>query len=92
MGGENKNNKKMKRKIIWQSENKHVIIAERQSFYDDGNMIYVVYQERRYCKFDSDLFYELRWTMERWENKLEDAIKYAESLNDSFYVVNTTIL
>lgn len=71
-------------KIRWISKNKHLIIAIRDSFYtNDKNKIFVVYREKRnYSKFNSYFFYEIAWSMQRWEETLEKAIQYASTIPD----------
>lgn len=77
----------MKEKIIWESKNKHIIIIKRKSFFENDNMIYIVYREKRnYKRFNSYRFYDLKWVMERWERSLPEAIAYAHSLPDEFII------
>lgn len=74
-----------KNKILWCSSNQHIIIVERMSFYNEDEIIYVIYIEHRnYRKFNSKIIYNVNWSMERWEYSLEKAIKYAEELEDQF--------
>lgn len=78
---------KEKEKIVWESKNKHIIIIKRKSFYENDDMIYVVYREKRdYKIFNSYRFYDLKWIMERWERSLEEAVNYAHSLPDEFII------
>lgn len=71
--------------VLWNSPNRHLIVAQGKSFYGDDSLIYVVYVEHRnYRKFYSHVFYDTHWSMERWEYSLEDAIKYAKGLRDQF--------
>lgn len=78
----------MKEKIVWESKNGHIIIMKRKSFFENDDVIYAVYRERRVCsRFDSYRFYDVKWTMERWERSLEEAINYAHSLPDEFIII-----
>ena len=78
---------KKKEKIVWESKNKHIIIIKRKSFYENDDMIYVVYREKRDHKiFNSYRFYDLKWIMERWERSLDEAVNYARSLPDEFII------
>ena len=77
----------MKKKIVWESKNGHIIIMKRESFFEDDDTIYAVYRERRvFSRFDSYRFYDVKWNMERWERSLEEAINYAHSLPDEFII------
>ena len=69
--------------IKWVSDNKHIIIAERPSFWNDNQNLFIVYKEKRdYSKFKSIDFYKLDWVMERFENTLDEAIEFAKKLPD----------
>lgn len=72
-----------KSKIVWYSPNRHIIIAEAKSFYNDNRIIFIVYTEHRnYRKFNSKVFYDTKWVMERWEDTIEECKKYIEKLKD----------
>lgn len=67
--------------IKWVSNNNHIIIAERPSFWSDNKNIFIIYRERRdFSKFKSIDFYKLDWPMERFEYTLEEAIEFAKKL------------
>lgn len=72
-----------KNRIVWCSSNQHIIIAESKSFYNDNEKIYIIYTEHRnYRKFNSKVFYDTKWVMERWEESIDECKKYVEKLKD----------
>lgn len=73
--------------IVWKSKNNHIIISKRESFYNNDEMFYCIYQEKRNYKFTDEKFYELEWKFIRYEYNLIDAIKYCnENLIDKIII------
>lgn len=74
--------------IKWVSNNKHIIISIRSSFWNTYDDIFMVYREKRdYTKFNSINFYKIDWIPERYEFTLEDAIEFAKKLPDEIIEV-----
>ena len=72
-----------KNRIVWCSPNQHIIIAEAKSFYSDNNIIYIIYTEHRnYRKFNSKIIYDTKWSMERWEDTIDECKEYIKKLKD----------
>lgn len=76
--------------IVWKSKNKHIVIVQRESFYNDGGMIYCILQEKRHYKFSDKFFFELKWHFVRWEDTLSKAIEYCwKNLDDVINIEDT---
>ena len=76
--------------IVWKSKNKHLIIIQRESFYNDDGMIYCILQEKRHYKFSDKSFFELKWHFVRWEDTLSKAIEYCwKNLDDVIDIEDT---
>lgn len=74
--------------IKWVSNNNHIIIAEKTSFWANNKNIFIIYRERRdFSKFKSIDFYKLDWPMVRFEDTLEEAIEFAKKLPDEIIEV-----
>ena len=70
----------MKEKVVWKSKNEHIIIImKRKSFYENDDMIYVVYREKRnYKRFNSYRFYDLKWVIEGIKYNMENHLTIEE--------------
>lgn len=74
--------------IKWVSNNKHIIISIRSSFWNIYDNMFMVYREKRdYTKFNSFDFYKIDWVPERYEFTLEEAIEFAKKLPDEIIEV-----
>lgn len=74
----------MKEKIVWESKNGHIIIIKRDSFFNNDDIIYCVYREKRdYKRFNSHRFYDIKWEFLRWEDTITEAINYARNIEDT---------
>ena len=77
----------MKEKIVWESKNGHIIIIKRKSFFNDNDVIYCIYKEKRnYSRFNSYKFYDVKWILQRWEYNLKDAINYTQNIEDNIII------
>ena len=75
-------------KIKWISNNKHIIISIRPSFWNIYDNMFMIYREKRdYSKFNSIDFYKIDWVSERYEFTLEEAIEFAKKLPDEIIEV-----
>lgn len=70
----------MKEKIVWESKHGHIIIIERKSFYNNNEIIYCIYKEKRdYERFNSYRYYDVIWDFVRWEYTLAEAVDYIKN-------------
>ena len=75
--------------VVWVSKNRHVIIAETNPIFSYQDKTYSIYRENwDYGKFNSTEFYSITWFFERWEDTLEEAIRYANFIPDEVYKIN----
>lgn len=76
--------------IEWVSPRKHIIISKRKSFFNEDKNIFIIYKEKRnYSKFHSHFFYDVEWSMQRWEYTLEQAIQFASTISDEILIVKS---